>query len=66
MKSSDSAKRMKEMINKAMEDHKITDAEFDKIMMIADEDGHLDAEERALLAELQNMIAEHLVKRVRG
>ena len=56
---------MKEAIHKAMEDHKVTDAEFNQIMKIADEDGHLDPEEKALLAELQQMILDGIVKRTR-
>lgn len=64
MEPSESAKRMSEMIKKAMEDGIITNAEYNKIMAIADEDGHLDNEERALLRHLHDMIADHSVKRV--
>jgi len=65
MKPSESAHRMHTLIHKAMDDHKITNAEFDEIMKIADEDGHIDAQERALLAELHDLIKDKIVKRVR-
>jgi len=65
MKPSDSAHRMHDLIKKAIQDHIITDAEYNDIMKIADEDGHIDMQERALLIELQEMIKDKTVKRVR-
>ena len=53
---SESAARLKEMIIKAIEDHKITREEYDTIVHLATEDGHVDSQERALLAQLQDMI----------
>ena len=64
MQPSESAKRLADMINKAIADGKVTHAEYDKIMMIADEDGHHDAEEKNLLAHLQELIACGTVKRM--
>lgn len=64
MKPSESAKRLADMINKAIADGKVTHTEFDRIMMIADEDGHHDKEEKNLLAHLQELIASGTVKRV--
>ena len=61
-KVSDSSIRLKAMIEKAIEDHKITRDEYDKILNIATEDGHIDQHERALLSELQQMIEDRLVK----
>lgn len=62
----DSGKRIADMIKKAMDDHKITTTEYEQIMMIADEDGVIDAQERRQLAELQNMIENGTIKRVAG
>ena len=62
----DSGKRISDMIKKAMDDHKITTTEYEKIMMIADEDGVIDAQEKRQLAELQNMIENGTIKRVAG
>ncbi len=64
MAHSESAHRLKEMINKAMEDHQITRDEYDQILNIAFEDGHIDPQERALLSELQDMIENRMVRMV--
>ena len=57
--------RLREMIEKAIEDHKITREEYDKIIHIATEDGVIDRHEKALLNELRQMIEEKVVKFVR-
>lgn len=65
-KPSESAARMSEMIKKAIDDGQITITEYDKIMMIADEDHHIDPQERRLLSELHDLIENGSVKRVAG
>jgi hypothetical protein len=62
MSISESAARLKVMIEKAIDDHKITRAELDQILNIASEDSHIDPHERALLEELQDMIESKAVK----
>ena len=62
MSISESAARLKIMIEKAIEDHQITRAEMDRILNIACEDSHIDRHERALLDELQDMIETKAVK----
>jgi hypothetical protein len=52
------------MIKKAMEDGRLTTKEHNQIMAIADEDGILDNQEKRLLAELQEMLANGTIKRV--
>ncbi len=64
MKHSNSAERLSDLIKKAIDDHKITNVEYDEIMGIAHEDGIIDPQERRLLAMLQDMIADKSVKRV--
>lgn len=59
---SESSIRLREVIEKAIEDHKITRDEYDKIINIATEDGYIDQHEQALLSELQKMIEEKEVK----
>jgi len=59
---SESAARLKERIEKAIEDHKITHAEYDEIIHIAAEDGHIDPHEQALLRQLQEMIENGMVR----
>lgn len=61
-KVSESSIRLKEMIEKAIEDHKITRDEYDQIINIATEDGHVDPDEQALLRELQQMIEDKMVR----
>ena len=61
-KVSDSSMRLREMIEKAIEDHEITREEYDQIIHIATEDGHIDRHEQALLSELQQMIEDRMVK----
>ena len=62
MKYSESAGRARIMIEKAIEDHKITRAEMDTILNIVTEDGHIDPHEQALLNQLQEMIENKSVK----
>jgi tellurite resistance protein len=64
MKTSDSAKILARAINLAIEDHIITNSEYEDILHIANEDGIIDPEERALLSQLQDMIADRSVRRV--
>jgi len=61
-KVSESSLRLREMIEKAIEDHVITRDEYDMIIHIATEDGVIDRHERALLNELQQMIEDQMVK----
>ncbi len=61
-KISESSLEMREMIEKAIEDHVITRDEYDQIIHIATKDGYLDRHEQALLRELQQMIEDKVVK----
>ena len=59
---SESSIRLKELIEKAIDDHKITRSDYDKILYIATEDGYIDKHEQALLSQLQQMIEDRIVK----
>ncbi len=59
-----SGKTLEQVIKKAIEDHQITNAEYEEIIHLAHEDGHIDKHEKILLNELKNMIADKSVKRV--
>ena len=61
-----SAEKLSEAIKKAIDDHQITNTEYEEIMAIANEDGIIDPQERQLLAMLQDMIADKSVKRIPG
>lgn len=64
MKLTKGAKDLRELIDKAMADHRITKAEYDMIIHQATEDGYIDPQEQALLRELQDMIADKSIKLV--
>ena len=62
MEYSESAGRLRKMIEKAIDDQKITRGEMDSILNIATEDGHIDPHEQALLNQLQEMIENKTVR----
>ena len=57
-KVSESAQRLRVIIEKAIEEHKITRDDYDRILNIASEDGVIDKHERALFVQLQQMIED--------
>lgn len=59
---SESSIRLRELIDKAINDHKISRSDYDKILHIATEDGYIDRHEQALLGQLQQMIEDRIVK----
>ncbi|MCU0849325.1 MAG: hypothetical protein MUD12_15695 [Spirochaetes bacterium] len=59
-----SGKQLEAVIKKAIEDHVITQAEYEEIIHLAHDDGNIDAHEKVLLKELKKMIVEKIVKRV--
>jgi len=64
MKISESALRLRKMIDKAIEDHKLTRSEYDMILHEASKDAHIDQHEQALLNQLQEMIEDKSIKLV--
>ena len=64
METSESAKKLRMIIEKAIEDQKITRNEYDMIINQATEDGIIDSEEQALLRQLQELIENKSVKLV--
>ena len=62
MPHSESSERLREMIEKAIEDHEVTRDEMDKIIYIATEDGYIDKQELVLLGQLQEMVENKTVK----
>lgn len=61
MAISESSMRLKHAIEKAIVDLKITHAEYEEILAIAEEDGRIDRNERALLNQLQELIRQEIV-----
>jgi tellurite resistance protein len=64
MKVSESAGRLRQMIELAIDDHRITREEMDNILAIATADGHIDPHEQALLNQLQEMIENGTVRMI--
>jgi tellurite resistance protein len=62
--STESSQRLRQTIEKAIEDLELTQAEFDEIIKVATEDGIIDKDEHALLDELLNLIESQQVKLV--
>lgn len=62
MEYNQSAEKLKKLIEKAIEDQKITRDEYDKIIHLATKDGDVDKQEMSLLWELQQMIENKMVK----
>jgi tellurite resistance protein len=62
MAYSESAQKLRIMIEKAIDDHRITREEMDAIINIVSEDGHIDPHEQALLNQLQEMIENKTVR----
>ena len=65
-KPSESAGRLADMIKKAIADCEISTSEYNEIMKIANEDQHIDPQEQSLLNQLQSLLANGTVKRVKG
>jgi hypothetical protein len=61
MKLSHDANKLRQIIEKAIEDHKISKAEYEMIIHQSVDDGHVDQQEWALLRELQKMIADKII-----
>lgn len=59
---SESAQRLKIRIEKAIDDGIITPEEYDQIIQIASEDQIIDVHEKALLQQLQEMLANKTVR----
>ena len=62
--SGETGGKLAEMIKKAIKDGKLTNAEYDQIMMLADADQVIDAQEKRLLTQLQELLANKSVVRV--
>ena len=64
MKISESAVKLRILIDKAIDDHKLSRSEYDMIINQATKDSHIDRHEQALLDQLQEMIENKSIKLV--
>lgn len=65
-KPSQSATSLKELINHAIFDLEVTQAEYQQIINLAQDDGIIDKEEQALLTQFQEMLSNGTIKRVQS
>jgi len=66
MKLTKSGLELKEVIEKAMKDHVITNSEYVEIMKAASNDGIVDDHEQRLLSQLQGLLENGTLKRIKG
>ena len=62
--SGETGGKLAAMIKKAIEDGKLTNTEYDQILATAHEDGVIDAQEKRLLSQLQEMLSNKTIVRV--
>lgn len=61
MKLSESSKKMRLIIEEAIDTHQITRENYDKVLHLATEDNTIDPHERILLKHLQEMLEEKTI-----
>jgi hypothetical protein len=66
MKLTKSGIELKDVIEKAIKDCVITNTEYEERMKMANKDGIIDAHEQRLLSQLQGMLQNGTLKRVKG
>ena len=66
MKLTKSGLELKDVIEKAIKNHVITNSEYEEIMKAASKDGMIDDHEQRLLSQLQGLLENGTLKRVKG
>lgn len=64
MKSGETGGQLAALIKKAIEDGELSNSEYDRILALADADGVIDSQEKNLLKQLQELLANRTIKRV--
>ena len=59
-----SSRKLAARVQEAIEDHKLSQKEYQELLAIVHEDGRVDAHERALMDQLLSMIEDGSVKLV--
>lgn len=65
MQDAEPGRKLGELLKKAIEDCELTHSEHQRIVAIAHSDHVIDAQEQQLLSQLQQMIANGTIKKVR-
>ena len=66
MKLTKAGIELKEVIEKAIGDCIITNSEFEEIMKMANKDGVIDDHEQRMLSQLQALLENGTLKRIKG
>jgi len=66
MRLTKSGLELRDVIEKALKDSVITNSEYEEIMKVAYKDGMVDDHEQRLLGQLQSLLENGTVKRVKG
>ncbi len=66
MKLTKSGLELRDVIEKAIQDCVITHSEHEEIMKLANKDGMIDDHEQRLLSQLQGLLENGTLKRVKG
>ena len=62
--SGETGGRLAEIIKKAVEDDQLTNSEYDQILALVEADDVIDRQEKTLLTQLQEMLANKSVAKV--
>lgn len=66
VKNPGAGQKLAELVKHAMDDLEITTSEYREIMDLAASDHHVDAQERAILAQFHQMISDGTIRRIPG
>jgi len=66
MKLTKAGLELKDLIEKAIKNHVITNSHYEEIMKVASKDGMVDDHEQRLLSQLQGLLENGTVRRVKG
>ena len=66
MKLTKSGLELRDVIEKAIKDHVITNSQYEEIMRVANNDGIIDDHEQRLLSQLQGLLENGTLKRIKG
>jgi hypothetical protein len=64
--SGETGGKLSELIKQAIDDHELSNTEYERILALADADGVIDPQERGLLALLQDMLSDGSIKKIPG
>ena len=64
--SGETGGKLMELIRKAIDDHELSNSEYERILALAHADGIIDPQERGHLTQLQAMLSDGSIKKIPG